>query len=84
MVDRTLKSNYYHYSLSLSLSNSVRFFLCFSVLHLPAVHDLLFCVSDSENSKNFDVKVKDKMGRDLVSAVMWDYEWVSSASSKAM
>ncbi|XP_025104527.1 LOW QUALITY PROTEIN: tankyrase-like protein [Pomacea canaliculata] len=37
-----------------------------------------------ENSKNFDVKLKDKMGRDLVSAVMWDYEWVSSASSKAM
>ncbi|XP_070180050.1 poly [ADP-ribose] polymerase tankyrase-like isoform X2 [Littorina saxatilis] len=37
-----------------------------------------------ENSTNWDVKVKDKMGRDLVGAVVWDYEWVSSATSKAM
>ena len=42
------------------------------------------CVCYAENSKNFEVKMQDKMGRDLVSAVMWDYEWVSNASSKAM
>lgn len=37
-----------------------------------------------ENSKNFDVRAKDKLGRDLVSAVLWDYEWVSGSSGKAM
>ncbi|XP_076464084.1 poly [ADP-ribose] polymerase tankyrase-like isoform X2 [Babylonia areolata] len=51
-----------------------------AILHQPVALARLLI----EKSKNFDAKAKDKMGRDLVSAVMWDYEWVSNVPSKAM
>ena len=57
-------------------------FFCFVFLSVLSQDFDIFVLSD--NSKAFDVKMKDKTGRDLVSAVMWDYEWVSSVSSRAM
>ncbi|KAL8622950.1 hypothetical protein ACOMHN_027071 [Nucella lapillus] len=51
-----------------------------AILHQPVALARLLI----ERSRAFDAKAKDKMGRDMVAAVMWDYEWVSNVPSKAM